>query len=256
MELENIPPLNSESRQQLERFQEYFNIRLPLGFLTLLQRNKIHRYIPHLWYANLKYDELDFIEMSSNRILLLWMKDCQDCWYGFILFDRYNPVPDPPVFSEPDGSYISADFFALLRRRKDGKDSMDEKTWLQEAAALESQLVLENSRLSSFLEHYAAEAKHWDMDDANSSLQTDDAADGIGDNDSDETSVVSPTVRRSKRLSSLEESLGRSADEAEQNSSAVEYEDFGVRNPTSERNGSRQYSDESSEEVEWEDNST
>ena len=57
MGLEESPSLDCDSWAKLKRFQEDFDVRLPLGFFTLLDRRKIHRYIPHIWYANLKYEE-------------------------------------------------------------------------------------------------------------------------------------------------------------------------------------------------------
>ena len=125
---------------------------------------------------------------------------------------------------------------------------MDEKTRLQKAAVVESQLVLENSRLSSFLEQHGTEAKHWAEDVVD--LPMDE------DSDADESSDVSSTVRLSKRPRSVLGSHERLFEEAKQASNTVEYDDFGLHHPTSDSHDARKHSGESSDEEEGKDTIT
>jgi hypothetical protein len=120
MELEDVPPLDPSVRAALDRFQKESNICLPLTLYHLLQRHNIHRSIPHLGYANLVFDKLEYMELPSNRILLRWMCDCQGCWTGFVAFDRDPPVPDPPVYSEIEGVDFTIGFHEFIRRYDNG----------------------------------------------------------------------------------------------------------------------------------------
>mmetsp|Transcript_21098 Transcript_21098/g.32450 ORF Transcript_21098/g.32450 Transcript_21098/m.32450 type:complete len:283 (-) Transcript_21098:537-1385(-) len=266
-----IPPIDVvHAKALLQEFQHTNNLRLPTTFFTLLCRHKIHRHIPHLWYANLNYRRLKYITLSSNRILLRWMSDCQSCWTGFVLFDKDCPVPDPPVYSEVDRGDDSFGFHEYLRRYHggeeednhpdDAKSNVSPEDRMQEdAKTVESQLLLENIRLSNFLEQYATEAKNWDMEDANSSIE---APEGLcyreEDNDDEEESSDDggnyDKPRRSKRLNSTKNEITLSDTD-------VEYEDFGVcqqshdkwtKNETNPR-PLRSNSASSSEEVEWQD---
>ena len=265
----NKPRIDPNVKEMLQQFQKESKIRLPLTFFHLLAKSKIHRYIPHLWYANLKYNKLDCMNLSNNRILLHWLSDCQGCWSGFILFDKDNPTPDPPVYSETEGVNFTFGFHDFIRRYNNKNNSCENDESENEASdaarirddaeLVESQLALESVRLSTFLEKYAIEAKHWDMDDANSSLQ-EEAADDLNNqedvtSDSDDDDDGRP--RRSKRLKASIQT--RSISDNDGNDDEVEYEDFGWRhepstamtNNSRERGGSAGSS--SSEEAEWQD---
>ena len=156
-----MPPLDHVAISQLSSFEQENGFDLPLTVKTLLSRRKVSRLVYHMHVCDLDLENLYFIRFDDTSILLPLMKDEQDVWTLFVLFDAGGmPVADPPVYS------LSNESFSWHHNNDDHVDAPSGSELLQN---LQSELVLESKRFSVYLEHYATHAKEWEVDCRSSS---------------------------------------------------------------------------------------
>lgn len=180
------------------------------------------------------------------------------------MFDRNHPDDDPPVYSETPGINFTFGFHDFHRRYSREDASYDHASRQQDAETVESQLELEHGKLSIFLEKYATEAKNWDMDDANSSLQDEQVDDLLFDPAPSDCSSESGREGKPRRSKRLKEYCCPPTDELVDEFQAdtddeIVYEDFGLRfaqreTPRKQQGGVDEES--SSGEEEWQDETT
>ena len=219
-----LPPIDPDALARLASFEEENGFALPLTVKLVLIRRRIYRHIYHMsmWLEN--YDDLEclqYIRFDATGILMPLLRDEQDVWAVFVLFDAANPVPDPPVYSLSNESFTWG-----------GAESSEAPPGSELLQNFESELVLENERFSIYLEQYAKQAKDWKGDSCSSD-----------DNDNRDSCHVERVEDTSMGRSSKAHAKPRNL--ADYDSDEPQYEDSGLRSLVKKDSSS------SEGEVEW-----